>query len=230
MVLNNKYELTDSIDFFGRVLYRIRSLRTFGNVRCGDLGGYVEGEHNLSHDGNCWIFDDGKVYDDARISDDATIHNFAQVCDNARVYNTASVTDFALVANGSSILNSSIIGGNAVICGDAVINLNSHVGQYAIVSNNSVVTGFSVVQGCAVLKDNAIVSFCRVGGLAVVTGSVTSTPTNILIANGGHLKKASDVSKMKNIKCMNEFCVMSVNDIKEYRNIFIDFDKLPTIN
>ena len=68
-----KYELTneelkvidDDISPYGMystIVYRIRALKDFGDVKAGDLGGYVNSEENLSHEGNCWIYDDAKIY------------------------------------------------------------------------------------------------------------------------------------------------------------------------
>ena len=71
-----KYELTkDTITINeNKTLYRIKSLKDFNDVKVGDLGGFIESEYNLSQDGNCWISDDVKVYEDAaRISESAII-------------------------------------------------------------------------------------------------------------------------------------------------------------
>ena len=38
------------------VLRRIKALRSFGDVKEGDLGGWIEKESNLSHEGNCWVY------------------------------------------------------------------------------------------------------------------------------------------------------------------------------
>ncbi|MGN6746796.1 hypothetical protein, partial [Neisseria sp. P0024.S002] len=61
---NKKYELVkeDSIVVDGFILYRIRALKDFYVVKAGDLGGYVESEDNLSHEGYAWIYDEAKVY------------------------------------------------------------------------------------------------------------------------------------------------------------------------
>ena len=40
---------------FGKKLFRIKALIEFGNVKAGELGGFVEKEENLSHDGNAWV-------------------------------------------------------------------------------------------------------------------------------------------------------------------------------
>lgn len=69
-----KFELTDEfITFLGKKLFRIKALIDFGDVKAGDLGGYIGKKGNLSHNGNAWVYDDAKVCGNAR------------VCDNARV-------------------------------------------------------------------------------------------------------------------------------------------------
>ena len=51
-----KFELTtESITFLGRTLFRIKALISFGNVKAGELGGYIEKEGNLSHEGNARV-------------------------------------------------------------------------------------------------------------------------------------------------------------------------------
>ena len=66
--MEKKYKLTDeTININGITLYRIEALKDFSNVKKGDKGGFVESENNLSHDGNCWIYDDAIVYDDATV-------------------------------------------------------------------------------------------------------------------------------------------------------------------
>lgn len=79
-----KYELTDeTIDVSGTTLHRIKALKDFGNVKKGELGGYVESEYNLSQIGNCW------VYGNARVCGDAWVYGNAELCGNARVYGNA---------------------------------------------------------------------------------------------------------------------------------------------
>jgi hypothetical protein len=104
-----KYELTkETISIEGHTIHRIRALRDFGDVKAGDLGGYVESEENLSHDGNCWIYDDAKVFGHAKVLDNALIYNITEVSDNAEVSDHARVF-------GDSIF------GNAKVCGFATL-------------------------------------------------------------------------------------------------------------
>ncbi|HEM5313507.1 TPA: polymer-forming cytoskeletal protein, partial [Streptococcus suis] len=65
--MTKKYELVldDTISFWGWKLFRIRALISFGSVEAGDLGGYIEKEDNLSHDGNAWVYGDAKVWGNA---------------------------------------------------------------------------------------------------------------------------------------------------------------------
>ena len=57
-----KFELTtDTKMFLGKELFRIKALISFGNVRAGDVGGYIEKEENLSQSGNAWVFGDAEV-------------------------------------------------------------------------------------------------------------------------------------------------------------------------
>ena len=69
-----KYELTtDTKIVYGRKLFRIKALISFGNVTAGDFGGYVEKEENLSHDGNAWVYGNAKVFGDAWVYGDAKV-------------------------------------------------------------------------------------------------------------------------------------------------------------
>ena len=50
--------IDDTIDVFGVTLFRVKALISFGTVKKGDLGGYVEKEDNLYHSGNAWVSGD----------------------------------------------------------------------------------------------------------------------------------------------------------------------------
>ena len=91
-----KYELTsDSIVVFGVDLFRIKALIGFGDVKAGDLGGYIQSEENLAHDGNAWVSGGAWVFGDAQVFGNA------QVFDNARVFGNAWVSGNAWVFSGA---------------------------------------------------------------------------------------------------------------------------------
>ena len=69
---NKKFELTTNTKvLLGKKLFQIKALVSFGNVEAGELGGYIEKEENLSHDGNAWVCGDAEVYGDAEVCGDA---------------------------------------------------------------------------------------------------------------------------------------------------------------
>lgn len=77
-----KFKLTSEsiIKPSGRTLYRIKGCTTFttfsgDEIKVGDLGGFVEKESNLSHDGKAWISDNAEVYDNAKVYDNARVHD-----------------------------------------------------------------------------------------------------------------------------------------------------------
>lgn len=87
-----KYKLTDEkIKYWGRTLYRIQSLKDFGDVKVSDLGGWIESERNLSQEGNCWVYDEAKVFDNAEVFGGAKIFGKAEVYYNARVFDDAEI-------------------------------------------------------------------------------------------------------------------------------------------
>ena len=70
-----KFELTNEfiVDISGVKLFRIKALIEFGNVKAGDLGGYIEKEENLSHMGNAWVSGNARVSGDAQVFGDARV-------------------------------------------------------------------------------------------------------------------------------------------------------------
>ena len=95
-----KFELTtDSKILFGRKLFRIKALVSFGNVGAGDIGGFVEKEENLSQDGDAWVYGNAMVYGNARVSGNAWVYGNARVYGNAWVYGNARVSGNAMVSD-----------------------------------------------------------------------------------------------------------------------------------
>ena len=106
-----KYELLadDTIEFYGRTLHRIKACKDFGNVKSGELGGYIESENNLSQAGDCW------VCDNARVCGNAWVYGNAWVCGNARVYGNAWVCGNARVYDSARVCGNAWVYGNAEI-------------------------------------------------------------------------------------------------------------------
>ena len=64
--MNAKFKLTsETKTWLGRTLFRIEALISFGTVKAGDKGGFVEKEENISSDGNALVYGNAQVSGDA---------------------------------------------------------------------------------------------------------------------------------------------------------------------
>ena len=94
--MEKKYRLTDeTINIKGITLYRIEALKDFSIIKKGDKGGFVQSEDNLSHERNCWVCENAKVYGRARIYGNAIVGG------NAEVYGFARIYDNSLILNNA---------------------------------------------------------------------------------------------------------------------------------
>ena len=148
--MEKKYRLTDeTIKFGGVELHRIEALRDFWRVKKGDKGGFVQSEKNLSHDGDCWIFNDAKVYSNAKVSGSATVSQNAIVSEEATVYENAIVRGSSVVRGLAIVRGSSIVNDFAIVHGSSIVEGHSIVSEEAVVSGKSIVREFSTVLGHA---------------------------------------------------------------------------------
>ena len=109
-----KYELTnETIQVNELTLHRIRRISN------GELGGFIESEHNLSQSGECWVGDEAQVCDKARI------YGKAQVCSKARVYGEARVYGQAQVYGKAVVSGKAQVYGEARVYGEAVVSKSS---------------------------------------------------------------------------------------------------------
>lgn len=131
-----KYKMTSNVkELLGHKLFQIKALKDFGDVKAGDLGGYIEKEENLSHDGIAWVyrgaqvFGNAKIICDAQIFDNAQVYGDACICGDAWVFGEARVYDNARVFDGARIYGDARVYGktwirnNAWIFNDAQIYL-----------------------------------------------------------------------------------------------------------
>ena len=159
-----KYELTDlSIEHKGYTLYRIRALKGFGQVKKGDLGGYIESEKNLSQDGDAWVIHDAKVYGRAWVSNNALIAKNAEVFGRARVYDNACVSGQAKVFGNARVLSTARAFERAQVYGRAVIHGHAVVYGYSEIYGDAVVHGHASISGeSRVYGDSEIYSGARI--------------------------------------------------------------------
>jgi len=128
---------------------RIEALHSFGNVKKGDIGGFVESENNLLHKGTCW------VYNDARVSDSARVSDYARVFGNARVSDNAVVSDYARVFGNARVSDSAWVSNSAQVFDNAKVSDDARVSGSAWVSDNAWASGSAWVSNSAQVFDNA---------------------------------------------------------------------------
>lgn len=120
-----KYELTnETIEVNGKTLRRIKALRyvdadCIDEVREGTLGGFIEKEENLSHEGNCWVYD-GNVLGGVTIYENAKVYNAIQ-----------SIDDQNFKIHGDSTIEGSIVcDGNIEIYGKTIVPEWCHLNAF----------------------------------------------------------------------------------------------------
>ena len=104
-----KYEFTGETKeirllFRTATLHRIRATVAFGIVEVGDLGGWIEKEENLSHEGKAWVWGNAEVWGNAKVWGNA------EVCGDAKVWGNAKVCGDAKVFSASHVLVIGAIG------------------------------------------------------------------------------------------------------------------------
>ena len=186
-----------------RETYRIRALRDFSDVKAGDLGGYVESEKNLSHDGDCWVYDDAAVCCDAVVKDNAKVKGTsivkasAIVSDNAVVYGDARIKDYARVCDNAKVgtlpdneisrhqRNTVIIEGYGTVSGSAEVVGEVVISENARVSDNAKMVGTFITN----IPDSDPLGFhyytAAVSGNAVIDGN--AQVANAYVSSQAHI-------------------------------------------
>ena len=131
-----KYELTSETKVINGVeLHRIKALKSFGNIKEGDLGGWIESEKNLSQDGDAWVGGNSKVCGNAWVGYNARVDRDATVRGNATVSGNATIKDYAKVYDNAIVSDNAIVRGNATVevnvkvYGNATISGDAKVGE-----------------------------------------------------------------------------------------------------
>ena len=146
-----KYELIkgSKTRFLEREIYRIRALKDFNNVKAGDIGGWVCSENNLSQEGDCWIYNEAKCLDEARMFNNARMYDTSSMFDNARMYHYARMYDNTMMYDNARMYD------NAVMCDNSIMFGNSMMFDNTIMFNNSLMFDNSKMYGNARMRDNA---------------------------------------------------------------------------
>ncbi|OPB29470.1 polymer-forming cytoskeletal protein [Bartonella sp. WD12.1] len=177
-----KYEFTsETIETAdGHTLHRIRALRDFGNVKAGDLGGYIELEDNLSHDGDCWVGGNAYVYRDvARVYENAIVCGDAVVC--GQVYGNAYMSGYTRAYIDAHVYGNARILKEAWVYSDGHVYGNSEVAGSARIASGAKVYGNAKIAAHAKIIGE-VYENATIGGRVRIYGSVYG---NAKIAGSG---------------------------------------------
>ena len=134
-------------------MFRIKALVNISkfDIKIGDLGGLIEKEENLSHNGYAWISGNARVFGNAQVSGNA------RVSGDARVYGNAWISGDARVFGNAQVFGNARVYGDARVYGNAQVSGNAQVYGNAQVSGNARVSGDARVYGNAQVYGNALV-------------------------------------------------------------------------
>lgn len=147
--MEKKYELikSDTTTIGETTLYRIKALKDFGDVKEGDYGGYIFNESNLSHSGNCWVYDFGKVHDLARVSGNGKVKGNAQMHDFSQVYGNGVIDGNCCLYDHSQVYGEGEVRGLARLYDNTQVYDNGKVKGKAEIHGNIQIYQDAILEG-----------------------------------------------------------------------------------
>lgn len=114
-----KYTFTGRTkEFEGHTLRQIKYIRKSSDkvkwFKKGDIGGWIEHEGNLSHDGDCFLAEKAMVFGNAKVTETALVGNWGILQDNALI-------------KGDVLVIAGTVGADTVITGEVVVTGESKV-------------------------------------------------------------------------------------------------------
>jgi hypothetical protein len=205
-----KYELVldDKKEISGITLYRIRALVAIaGVVSPGQLGGYIEREKNLSHEGNAWVSGSAMVYGGAVVSDNAWVSGSAMVSGSAWVYGNARVSGHAWVFGNAWVFGHAWVFGNAWVSDNARVSGSAWVFGNAWVSDNARVSGSAAVE-----------KTCHYMNISQMKFNLTFTPSNVF--GGCRLFSHDEFKNLTIDQCQSEWREGELENYKAFQALY----------
>ena len=206
-------------------MYRIIALRDFGNVKEGEKGGLIEKEANLSHEGDCWVYDNAKVYGDARVYGYAWVYGDARVCSDAKVYGNAQVCEYAWVCGNAKVYNDAQVYGDAWVSGNAWVYGNAQVYGDAWVYGDAQVYGDARVSGDARVFELHIVQYGHIKDTSIK--ALVASSLNVYPVKGIYClyKRVNKIDEGKYASCYDNSFLYRDGKIAKAKNINEDAAK-----
>jgi len=149
-ISKKKYESTgEELIVDGIVLHRIK------RVSDGQLGGWIEKESNLSHEGKCWVDGNSRVWGNARIAEDARIDCDACVFDNAYIHGRAYISSYSKVYGNANIYGEANICGHDIIFDNAEIYDDVRINGFTQIYGNAKIHGITRLKGYGFIYGSA---------------------------------------------------------------------------
>ena len=160
-------------------LFRIMACRDFGIVKKGDVGGCVQSEDCLSHDGNCWIGYYAKVYDMAKVKDNAIVDKCCELHNNAEVSGDARVIGHVFMYENSKVCEKAVVSESVELRDNAVVKGTAHVTGHAFIIDNAEISGDVVV--CGRLSSGTTPRFTAMRGSVDSRWSVVKPRSSVVL-------------------------------------------------
>jgi NDP-sugar pyrophosphorylase family protein len=98
-------------------VFQIKALRDFGDVKAGDIGGWISSPECLDlYEGNCWV-EPNAIVSESTVRQNAIIKDNAVVDELADVAGEAIIKDNAKISGSVRVCNQAVVGGNTLITG-----------------------------------------------------------------------------------------------------------------
>ena len=145
--MNKKYEFTEETKVVrGCILHRIKRLKDVA------IGGWIEKDSNLSHEGKAWVSGDAEVSGGAWVSGDAEVSGDARVSGGAWVSGKAMVSDNARILDNAWVSGNAEVLDNAWVSGDARVSGKEKITKSPIniigIAHNVTITKKYMTIGC----------------------------------------------------------------------------------
>ena len=137
-----KYEFTgETLNHYGRTLHRIK------RIEDGLVGGFIEKEDNLSHEGACFVYDNAKIFGNAKVCGNAEVFGKARVSGKAKVSGNAKISGDARVFGDAQVYWNAWVCGDAKVCGKAEVCGDTEIYGIAKVCGNKNISKSKISSG-----------------------------------------------------------------------------------
>lgn len=160
------------MDFYAQKPYNPDAFDEFEYrlINKGTLGGWLESEENLSHEGFAWVADEACVYGKAKVTEGALVYGEAQIFDEASIENSARVFGRAKICGGTIVTCRAAIWDNADISCGYITDDARIYGNASLVGNDGI-----TIDGKAEIFEDAVIDSrdgdgISIGGEAKISG------------------------------------------------------------